>query len=88
MLRLTASAANDVVDAVAAAGSPTGPRATAAINHVAQRYGRALGVSARDVGDALHAAREALRKGVPLPTPRRGDPVDATAAIPEPGAPA
>ena len=86
VLRLTASAANDVVDAVAAAGNPTGPRAVAAIGQVAQRYARALGVSARDVGDALQAAREALRKGVPLPTPRRGDLAGATAGDADPGA--
>jgi non-specific serine/threonine protein kinase len=70
MLRLTASAANDAVDSVA---SLSGPRATAALAQVAQRYGRALGIGARDLGDALQAAREALRKGRPLPQPRRGD---------------
>jgi non-specific serine/threonine protein kinase len=86
VLRLTASAANDVVDAVAAAGSPTGPRALAAIGQVAQRYGRALGINARDVGDALQAAREALRKGVPLPTPRRGDLAAVKADADAPGA--
>lgn len=70
VLRLTASAANDAVDAVGALGSA---RAAAAIAQVAQRYARALSISARDVGDALQAAREALRKGVPLPPARRGD---------------
>ncbi len=85
VLRLTASAANDVVDAVTAAGSPTGPRAVAAIGQVAQRYARALGVNARDVGDALQAAREALRKGVPPPAPRRGDPAGAVTGSAEAG---
>jgi non-specific serine/threonine protein kinase len=40
-----------------------GSRATAALGQIAQRYGRALGIHARDVGDALQSAREALRKG-------------------------
>ena len=73
VLRLTASAANDLVDAVHATGLTSGTRVVAAIGQVAQRYARALNVGARDLGDALQAAREALRKGVPLPTPRRGD---------------
>jgi len=75
MLRLTASAANDAVDA---ASANTGPRAGVALGQVAQRYARALGISARDVSDALQAAREALRKGTPLPPARRGDPVGET----------
>ena len=70
MLRLTASAANDAVDAV---GLHTGPRAVTAIGHVAQRYGRALMISARDITDALEAARDVLRKGTAKPAARRGD---------------
>ena len=70
VLRLTASAANDAVDAISLL---TGPRAVAAIGQVAQRYARALGINARDVADALQAAREAVRKGTPLPPPKRGD---------------
>jgi serine/threonine protein kinase len=80
VLRLTASAANDAVDAITLYG---GSRAVAAVGQIAQRYARALTISARDVGDALQAAREALRKGVPLPAPRRGDaPADANARAP------
>jgi non-specific serine/threonine protein kinase len=60
VLRLTASAANEVVDVVTSLG---GPRAATALGQVAQRYGRALGIGTRDIADALHAAREALRKG-------------------------
>jgi non-specific serine/threonine protein kinase len=76
VLRLTASAANDAVDAVQRL---SGPRAVAAFGQVAQRYARALAVSARDVADAFQAAQEALRRGTPLPVARRGDePVDAT----------
>ena len=70
MLRLTASAANDAVDAV---GTLAGPRAAAAVGPIAQRYARALGLSARDVSDAVEAAREVLRKGTALPAARRGD---------------
>ena len=70
VLRLTASAANDAVDAIS---SFSGPRAIAAVGQVAQRYARALGINARDLTDALQAAREAIRKGTPLPPPRRGD---------------
>lgn len=74
VLRLTASAANDLVDAIEALGSPGAARTAAAAGQVAQRYGRALSISARDVGDALQTAREAMRKGVPMPPARRGDP--------------
>ena len=70
VLRLVASAANDAVDA---SSQLAGPRAVAAIGQVAQRYGRALGLGVRDLNDALQAAREALRKGTPLPPARRGD---------------
>ena len=73
VLRLTASAANDAVDAISML---TGPRAVAAIGQVAQRYARALGINARDVADALQAARESVRQGTPLPPPRRGDTLD------------
>jgi HD-like signal output (HDOD) protein len=70
ILRLTASAANDAVDAI---NMHAGPRAITVIGQVAQRYGRALNINARDLTDALQAAREAVRKGVPIPPLRRGD---------------
>ena len=70
MLRLTASAANDAVDAIS---TLSGPRAAVALGQIAQRYARALTVSARDIGDGLQAAREVLRKGTALPAARRGD---------------
>ena len=81
MLRLTASAANDVVDAVSTLG---GARAAAAIGQIAQRYARALGLSARDLSDGVQAAREVLRKGTPLPASRRGDVAPQTTVNPEP----
>ena len=49
MLRLVASCANDVLDAVALA-----PRQSAtALQRVAQRYGRALDITLKDIQDAL-----------------------------------
>ena len=59
----------------------------AAIGQVAQRYARALGINARDVADALQAARESVRQGTPLPPPKRGDTLTdglATPAVPAP----
>ena len=73
--------ANDAVDAVSAL---SGPRASAAIGQIAQRYGRVLGLSARDIAEALQAAREVMRKGTALPPARRGDDVPDQAAIVEP----
>jgi serine/threonine protein kinase len=70
VLRLTASAANDAVDAV---HQLVGARAAAALSHIAQRYARALAINARDVSDGLQAARDALRTGVQTPPARRGD---------------
>ena len=70
VLRLTASAANDAVDA---ANLPDAARASAALGHVAQRYARALGITARDLSDALQAARDALRRGTPLPPDQPGE---------------
>lgn len=64
VLRLTASAANEAVDAIS---SLSGPAAAAAIAHVATRYARVLGIGAREIADALQTAREVLRKGTPMP---------------------
>ena len=68
VLRLTASAANDCIDAVSLLPAP---RVAQAIAQVAQRYARALSLTAREVGDSLEAAREMLRQGVPAPEARR-----------------
>ena len=75
LLRLTASAANDAVDAVSRL---SGPRGVAALGQIAQRYGRALAINARDLADGLAAAREVLRKGVASPTARHADTAPAT----------
>jgi eukaryotic-like serine/threonine-protein kinase len=55
VLRYTASAANEAIDAL---GLPAGSQA-AAIERVAQRYGRALNITAKDVNDALQASASA-----------------------------
>lgn len=53
VLRLTASAANDCVDAVHDLPSI---RLSAALTQVAQRYSRALGITLRDITDGLSTA--------------------------------
>ena len=60
MLRLVASCANDVLDAV----SLPSRQAVAAVQRVAQRYGRALDISLKDIQDALQP---------PSPKPDRTD---------------
>jgi non-specific serine/threonine protein kinase len=57
LLRTTASAANEVVDAITFL-PPT--RQPGAVEHVAKRYARALGITPRDVTDALQIARQML----------------------------
>jgi non-specific serine/threonine protein kinase len=60
VLRLTASAANEAVDATQL---QVPAKVAAAIAQVAQRYARVLGISTRDVNDSLQAARERLLHG-------------------------
>ncbi len=56
----TASAANEVVDAI----SQLPPaRATRALEVIAQRYARALKINLRDVEDAVQSARNAIKNG-------------------------
>lgn len=59
-LRTAASAANDAVDAVSLLPAT---RIAHGLGLVAQRYGRALEITARDLQEALQAARVALRTG-------------------------
>ena len=54
MLRLAAGCANEVVDAT----DLPAVRQSSALNRVAQRYGRALGLNPRDIDRALHDAQE------------------------------
>ena len=82
VLRLTASAANEAVDAITLL---SGPRAATAINQIATRYARALSISGRDLHEALQAAREALRKGtVAAATARTAGAESESEAEPEP----
>jgi HD-like signal output (HDOD) protein len=57
MLRLVASCANDVLDAVALPSRQAVP----AVQRVAQRYGRALEISLKDIQDALQPATTSER---------------------------
>lgn len=77
VLRLTGSLANEVVDLVTTL-PPT--KVGAALAAVAQRHARVLEVTARDIGEALQAARAAMKGGT-------GPAVaSARALAPEPGA--
>ncbi len=60
VLRLTASAANEAVDAL---HGNVPAKVPAAIGQVAHRYARVLGITTRDVNDALQFARERLLQG-------------------------
>jgi len=77
MLRAAASAANEAVDA--AALLPPARLAQGLVN-VAQRYARALEIGARDLQDALQAARAAMRTGQRVAAVDRGDAGAASAA--------
>jgi len=68
VLRVTASAANEVVDAFSLL--PT-TRVASALNQVVQRYARALGIDTRDLVTAFQTAPAALRASFTLPEPRR-----------------
>ena len=69
VLRLTASAANEAVDAL---NCNTPAKVAAAIGQVAHRYARVLGITTRDVNDALQFARERLRGAAPVHTAAEG----------------
>jgi eukaryotic-like serine/threonine-protein kinase len=63
VLRITASAANEAVDAVE--GLPP-QRVGAALDAVAHRYARALKIDGKTLREAVHAARAAQRSGAPV----------------------
>ena len=69
LLRAAASAANEVVDAVAFLPPQ---RQGAAVEHVAKRYARVLGTTPRDVTDALQIARQMLA-GAAVAAPAEDD---------------
>ena len=80
LLRLVASAANEVVDA---ATDLPAKKVSAALATVAQRYSRVLRLNTRSIVDALQEAKDVLRKGAATPGGRRAsrdDEVEAPAA--------
>jgi eukaryotic-like serine/threonine-protein kinase len=81
VLRTVASAANDAVDAVSLLPAA---RIAHGLSLVAQRYGRALEVSARDLQEALQAARVALRTGKRVAVAPKTDNDEASAAATQP----
>jgi eukaryotic-like serine/threonine-protein kinase len=81
VLRTVASAANDAVDAVSLLPAA---RIAHGLSLVAQRYGRALEVSARDLQEALQAARVALRTGKRVAVVPKTDNDEASAAATRP----
>ena len=77
VLRITASAANEAVDAAAGPSAETGDssaattkavRGGAARQSVGMRYARSLSLTPKLVQEALAAARDALRTGEPIQT--------------------
>ncbi|MEO8155629.1 MAG: HDOD domain-containing protein [Rhizobacter sp.] len=67
MLRLAASVANEAVDAVTQLPAA---RVGAALNNVAQRYGRALSITVKDITEGLQVARGSLQSGASARVPR------------------
>jgi non-specific serine/threonine protein kinase len=74
LLRASASCANEAVDALALPA----PKALPALQRVAQRYGRVLGIDLRDLQDALRGEAR-LTEPMPLTQPA---PLDEPAASP------
>jgi len=67
LLRIVASAANEVVDAISRLPAA---KVGAALGHIAQRYARVLRTTTRSIADALQEARDVLRKGSAAPAGR------------------
>ncbi|MEO8922653.1 MAG: HDOD domain-containing protein [Caldimonas sp.] len=64
VLRLVASAANEIVDAVSHLPAP---KVGSALAHVAQRYSRVLRITTRSIAEALKEARDVMRTGRATP---------------------
>jgi non-specific serine/threonine protein kinase len=73
LLRLVASAANEIVDAVSVLAAP---KVGAALGHIAQRYSRVLRVTPRSLTEALQEARDVLRKGSAAPAGQKAPAAD------------
>ena len=71
LLRLVASAANEIVDA---ATQLPAQKMSAALDNVSQRYARVLKLNSRAIVDALQEAKDVLRKGGAAPAGRRERP--------------
>lgn len=59
MLRVTASAANEVIDATQLSSN----HVAAALAKVAKRYAHALSITAKDINESVQAGRQAMRGG-------------------------
>ena len=68
LLRIVASAANEIVDI---ASHVPAKKMSAALANVSQRYARVLRINTRAIVDALQEAKDVLRKGGASPTGRR-----------------
>lgn len=77
VLRMAASLANEVVDAITTLPST---KVAAALAALAQRYARGIELTSRDIGEAVQAGRAAMKGGA-IP-PRPADAVPAAAAAP------
>lgn len=75
LLRQVASAGNEIVDAYASTGTAPGP----ALQRIAQRYGRALGVSVKELQDAVAASMRPA--GAADPADRRASVAGASGAM-------
>jgi len=82
LLRATASAANEVVDAISLAAGPA--QLNSAFDGIAKRYGRVLNLNARDLAAALRDGRQALESGAPLVSRTADDAVTIEPTIPGP----
>ena len=87
LLRIVASAANEAVDIVSHLPAQ---KVAAALGVLAQRYARVLRINTRSLVDALHEAREVLRKGSAAPAGRSAEAGEAsesnqTGDEPDPG---
>ena len=73
VLRIAASAANEAVDVVSQLPAA---RIGAGLAAVAQRYARPLEVTAREIGEALQGARQAMTSGTVPVSPRHAPAAD------------
>lgn len=67
LLRIVASAANEIVDVVSHLPAT---KVGAALGNIAQRYSRVLRTTTRGLAEALQEARDVLRKGTATPSGR------------------